>query len=828
MNKRMPSRYRAYWPARNAILFFADGFSKHVKSMAPKICLLAMTPMPSPAQTLPLDTLVVSGTANPLSGIRSSVASSTLDFEQIQQSAPGNAADILRNVPGIYAQASGGEGNANVSVRGLPVGGGAKFVQFQEDGLPVLGFGDIDFATADTFLRADYNLDRLEVIRCGSAATFASNAPGGVFNFISKTGETKGGNVSVTRGLDFDRTRADFDYGSPIDGQWRFHVGGFYRGGEGPRTVGYDAEDGGQFKGNITRDFDKGFIRLNFKVLEDRTPVYLPVPVSITGTNGNPQVASLPGFDIRHGAMQSQYFRTDLSVNQNGQTVATDLADGYYSSSKVLGGEALFEPAQGWKINDKFRIAATSGRFVGPYPAEVNSAAALATSIGGTGATLRYANGPLAGQTLTDPNALAVRTHLFNTELNNLGNFANDLSLTRTFDSKDFGTTRVTAGYFKSGQNIVQDWHWNTYLQEVKGKDAALLEVIAAGGNPVTQNGLAAYGEPYWGNCCVRSYNLYYDTDAPYLALGWQKDDFNFDGSLRYDIASASGSYAGASGTQTLDVNGNGVIETPEKTVPVVSNSSALPVAYTVRYLSYSFGANYLLNPNLALFARVSEGGRANAERLLFGGGIRNDGSIAAQVAVNKVQQYEGGLKWQGKDFSLFATLFQATTAEVNQDITAGPDKARFTNRDFEAQGVELEAAYYLGDFSLNGGVTYAHSRIVNDEITPANIGDPVSPQFIYQATPAYRTRHVNAGLNFIGNSDAPAGKLVTPGFIQVNAFAGYEPVNGLWLSVNGNNLFDTIGLTEITNNGGISANGLNAARSINGRTVTATVKYSF
>jgi outer membrane receptor protein involved in Fe transport len=805
-------------------MFFSRSNCPMSWRMKLKFGVLAMAPMVAAAETLPLDTLVVNGES--YSGMRAGIVSTTLDFDRIQQSAPGNAADILRNVPGIYAHGSGGEGNANVSVRGLPLGGGAKFVQFMEDGLPVLGFGDIDFATSDTFLRSDYNLDRLEVIRGGSASTLASNAPGGVFNFISRTGETRGGNVGVTRGLDFDRTRADFDYGGPIDGQWRFHVGGFYRGGEGPKTAGYDAEDGGQIKGNITREFDKGFVRLNFKILEDRAPVYLPVPVAITGTPGNLHVASLPGFDIRDGAMQSKHFRTDLAVNRAGQTVTTDIADGYYSSSQAFGGEMQFEPAQGWQFNDKFRIAATSGRFVGPYPAEVDTAAALARAIGGNGASLQYANGPLAGQA-ADANALAVRTHLFNVELNDLGNFANDLSLSKTFDSRDFGSTRVTAGYFKSGQAIVQDWHWNTYLQEVKGKNSALLDVAGANGSLSSQNGLLAYGEPYWGNCCTRSYDLYYHTDAPYLALAWQKGDFSFDGSLRYDIARASGSYAGAR-TQTLDVNGDGVIETPEQAVPVVDRNTALPVDYTVGYLSYSFGAGYLLKPDLSLFARISEGGRANAERLLFGGGIRNDGGIADKVAVNKVRQYETGIKWRGKDFGLLATLFHAETSEVNQDVTAVQGAHRFANRDFEAQGVELETAYYFGDFSLNGGVTYTHSRVVRDEINPANVGDPTAPEVIYQFTPAYQARHANAGVNFIGNSDIPAGKLMAPGFIQVNAFAGYELVQGLWLSVNGNNLFDTVGLTEISGNTGISANGLNAARSILGRTVTATVKYAF
>src|ERR1700737_3484207 len=158
---------------------------------------------------LPLDEVVVTATAVAHSKMRSSLSVSIFDLDRIQEAAPGNAADILRDVPGIFAQASGGEGNANITARGLPISGGAKLMQFQEDGLPVLDFGDIDFATADTFVRADYNLDRLDVIRGGSAATFASNAPGGVFNFISKTGDVAGGHLGLSRGLNFDQTRLD-------------------------------------------------------------------------------------------------------------------------------------------------------------------------------------------------------------------------------------------------------------------------------------------------------------------------------------------------------------------------------------------------------------------------------------------------------------------------------------------------------------------------------------------------------------------------------------------------------------------------------------------
>ena len=60
-------------------------------------------------------------------------------------------------------------------------------MQFQEDGLPVLEFGDIQFAGIDQFLRADLTLSQVQAIRGGSASTFASNSPGGLIN-VGRTG----------------------------------------------------------------------------------------------------------------------------------------------------------------------------------------------------------------------------------------------------------------------------------------------------------------------------------------------------------------------------------------------------------------------------------------------------------------------------------------------------------------------------------------------------------------------------------------------------------------------------------------------------------------
>jgi outer membrane cobalamin receptor len=177
-------------------------------TIAVSLAVTAMAMASAQAQTAPavkdkdglnLETVVVTGTPIGKSKMKASVSVSTLESDQIMQSSPTNAAEILRSIPGVRAESSGGEGNANLTVRGVPVSaGGARYVQFQEDGLPVLQFGDIAFVTPDMYLRADGGLSHLEVVRGGSASTLATNAPGGIINFITRNGKEKGGSIGLT------------------------------------------------------------------------------------------------------------------------------------------------------------------------------------------------------------------------------------------------------------------------------------------------------------------------------------------------------------------------------------------------------------------------------------------------------------------------------------------------------------------------------------------------------------------------------------------------------------------------------------------------------
>lgn len=806
---------------------------------------VALTAMSSPAfaqadtapagaeeDALGFDEIVVTASPRPANRLDSSVSVSALDSAAIADAAPRTTAEIFRQIPGIRSEATGGDGNANIAVRGLPVAsGGAKFLQLQEDGLPVMQFGDIAFGNADIFLRADQTISSIQAVRGGSASTLASNSPGGVINFISKNGSEEGGTIMGTVGLDYEDYRLDFNYGGAISENTRFNIGGFWREGEGARNAGYNANSGYQIKANLTQEFEGGYVRLYAKHLNDRAIGYLPMPMLVTGSNADPEYRSFANFDILSDTPHSALFTTAAGLDGANNRRTTDIRDGMRPLVTSVGLEAVFEVAEGLTVEERFRWSDVSGRFVSPFPSEVGAAAGIGNAVGelltGTARNynLVYANGPSAGQAFNNSNGLLMRTHLFNTEINDFGGFTNDLKL-----SKEFGTATLTAGFYKARQNIDMDWTWDSFLLEVRGDNAALVNVVdPLTGATLTRNGLYAYGVPFWGNCCQRSYDATYDINAPYVAVGVDLGELSLDGSMRYDNVSARGNYAGTLQATNFDVDGDGTIQPVERSVSTIGNGTTSPVDYDVSYWSWSFGANYRFSPDAAVFARASRGGRANADRLLFGV-VQADGSVRKQDAIDYVNQYEVGVKYRAGGFGLFLTGFYAKTEEQNFEATS----QRFFDRTYTAKGIEMEAAYRAGIFDLRAGATWTDAEISKDNITPANEGNTPRRQarLVYQFTPAIDLDMARVGLNVVGTTKAFAqdsNELVFPAYAQVNAFVNFRPVENVELSLNANNLFNAVGITE-SEEGSITtgANNYIRARSINGRTVSASLRFDF
>ncbi len=792
------------------------------------------------AESAGQEEIIVTATARGQNRLETSISVSTLSQETIVRLAPPSAADLIRQIPGIRSEASGGEGNANIAVRGLPVStGGARYVQLQEDGLPILEFGDIIFGNADNFLRADRNVARVEAVRGGSASTFASNAPGAVINFISKTGKQEGGAIQASVGLDFETYRMDFDYGGRLADDLMFHVGGFYRTGEGARDIGFNGNDGGQIKANLTKEFASGYVRFYAKYLNDRTPTILPMPVEVRGTNGRPDYRGIAGFDPRRDALYSPFITQAVTLDGNNNPASFNINDGLSVESAAFGIETQFDIGSGWQVTNRFRFADNSGSFTSPFPAEAGAAQAIANGLGGAGSTIRFASGPNSGA-LANPatiggNGLLTNVVMFNVRLNSLNNITNDLRISNNFD---LGGARLafTGGFYASRQTIDTDWLWTSQVQTVEGGGrAVLVDILNAGGGRVTQNGTAGFGASFFGNCCRRNYDVDYSTYAPFAAFSLELDRLTLDLSARYDFGDANGTITGAdsgfgNGVTSFDFDRNGAISPAEARTSQLPLGQARPVNYNFGYLSYSLGANYLVTDDVGVFARYSRGGRHTADRSLFSpavsavnGGLPggDDGVIA------RVNQAELGVKYQSRGLSLYATGFYATTSETNVEIAP----VRLFDTEFEAYGLEVEGAYTAGPFSLSAGATWTKADIV-DAIDRTTIGNTPRRQadLVYQATAQYADQTFTLGANIIGTTASFAqdnNGLRLPAFAQVNAFVAVRPIERVELGLNAANLFDSFGFTE-AEEGLIPANGLVRARSIQGRTILASVRFDF
>jgi outer membrane receptor protein involved in Fe transport len=220
----------------------------------------------------------------------------------------------------------------------------------------------------------------------------------------------------------------------------------------------------------------------------------------------------------------------------------------------------------------------------------------------------------------------------------------------------------------------------------------------------------------------------------------------------------------------------------------------------------------------LAAFARVSDGIAFNADRIMFGAQELNG---KTPINTNTVKQAEVGLKMREGNMSAFITLFNARTSESNFEATT----QKSTSNSYRANGAEIEAAYAMGDFRLGAGITLTNAKITasNDAAT---IGKKPRRQadIVYQLTPSYSFGPLSLGASIVGTgkSYGDDGNTITMGaYAVVNAFVNYQVMPEFTVGLGVNNLANTIGYTEIEGDG-------HAARSINGRTIKASLKYSF
>lgn len=783
--------------------------------------------------------VVTTGVARGRDRLDSATSTSAIKEGEVSKLAPRSLAELFRNIPGIRAEAGNGEGNNNYTVRGLPlVGTGAKYIQFQEDGLPVMEFGNFGGIGVDNFVRADLNVASVESIRGGSSSTFASNAPGGVINLISKTGEVEGGSVQTTAGLDYESYRMDFDYGAKLNDTLRFHIGGFYREGEGQRDTGYTAYRGGQVKFNITKTFDGGYIRFLGKVIDDRYPFYRVAPIGVSGTNEKPNYHDLPSFSSTRGSLLSPNVSTFLALDPDGVVRANNLNEGVHILGKSGGVEAQFSVAD-WTISERFRYSDMSGVANATIPVAVLPAQALATAFSRDPASsLSYASGASKGGTINaatlNGNGLLALTVQAHQRLRDVGNVTNDLRLSRVWNIRDADLT-TTFGVYKSRQNYKVDLTFATTIQDVSGNgNSALVNINTSAGFPITQDGTLTYGTGSPGS--TRMFDVEYDVLAPYGSFNLHKGRVAVGASIRYDYDRVQGRIAQDNGLRSIDIDGNGSLSGAETTFASISGGSYNPVNYSNSYLSYSAGINFRASDNFALFGRYSRGSRAGADQILFSPAVSLiDGSLRdKKAAQDVVRQTEVGVKYRTPGLTLNLTGFYVLTDETNTQIATsvnGTASLQLVSRSYRTYGAEFEGTVRKGIFSLNAGAT-----LTGGEITAAQsaqlIGNTPRHQaaLIYSVTPQIETERFTFGANFVGQTGSYAqdvNLLRMPGFTTVGVFAQYSPRDRLMLSVNASNLFNTLALVDVANST-IPASGVATGLALFGRMISTSARFFF
>ncbi len=798
-----------------------------------------------------LDQIVVTASTGQNTQLRSSLQVTDVPSKLVLDMAPRSTAETLKLIPGMsVTDMAGSGGNANFSVRGLPVTtGGSPFVQLQEDGLPQVLFGDMNFGNNDYWTRFDVS-NTIEATVGGSAATLAAGAPGAVINYISDTGEKKSGLLSLSEGIGFNESKATFAVGGPINDSWRYHLDGFYVYGTGPRNQGFIGENGYQIKGNVTHDLsdDRGFIRFYAKLLDDQEQYNAGGPVNATGSgNSLTGISPYPGNDARTGTTVGVYNQVINYVNNNTGQFAQVPNNGVHPVVHSFGAQLHLTPAGDFAIDDKFRLSQMSGNFAAQFFGLSNTAGVIGTTVNGqTVGSVVYANGPNAGQAY---NGLTNNNAQIYTNMSDMGSIVNDLALS---DKWIMGENKLSArgGLFYMNQTIDQNWHPNDSLATVNGTNPSGLNLISTSGQLLSNAGISGYNTN-WGAGVNRTYAMNVADAAPYLDLTWDLRGLQLEGSLRQDDYRVTGwaESASAATTHVGYLTGGAFSPTGSLTTPLVSYSTLdpstyEPLNYGISYRSWSLGALYQFNSDTSVYARASRGGKANTDRNILSGYTNPDGSLNAsgqQQAVDIVLQQEAGIKNQGRVFgaryNATVAYFHTSFGESSFDLTK-PAANRYFVEKYSANGIEMSGNLYYGGFALYAQATFQDPK-VDANATGASPSTLVSSgtgflpggtaKITYAFVPSYTWGPLTGGVVVQGQSQENINgypPFYSPANTFVDLFASYQINDMVSVGIHANNLFNTLGL-----GGGGSVTtgpGVIGASAEPGRTVLADVTLKF
>lgn len=100
----------------------------------------------------------------------------------------------------------------------------------------------------------------------------------------------------------------------------------------------------------------------------------------------------------------------------------------------------------------------------------------------------------------------------------------------------------------------------------------------------------------------------------------------------------------------------------------------------------------------------------------------------------------------------------------------------------------------------------------------------------MYSLNPNANFGKLSTGFYLIGATKTYTqdnNQLVMPGYVLVNPYVSYQLMKNLGASINANNIFNALGITE-AEEGAIPSNGIVRGRPLPGRSISMSIKFDF
>ncbi len=795
--------------------------------------------------------IIVTGQTTPNRPLITASADITIaTSEDISRKAPRSTADLLELIPGIFVEGTAGELSNNYSVRGLQ-GGGQRFIQLEEDGLPVVYPG----GGADFFFSEDITIDRLEAVKGGSSGVLTVNGAGATINFISKKPNfVKTEGIARVTAYNYGLKRGDFYFSSPIAENLSFNVGGYIQSTPGVRRNPFNY-DGYRVKAMLEYRFPSGgFARLTGKVGDLKAAYYADQPYAYV--NGKP--GSIPGLDTQFGNIGGDAFaRISVPVST---FVEADgfrdfrLTEGVRVKTKQLRLDIEVPVSESVQLFGRARYLGLTDDFNGLFAGSGTGNAGLASAVTyltpgaaspindlltlGTAAfptRTRFGIKNLRTGVVTGSNNTAALNAL------NGNGFLQQTTLNHDFQSgHDFGSNvgarwEVDNGRFKNSltagvlyydvrrsQNqsataaVVNDVRTNSDIYDIVALDAAN-NVIGT----LSDNGLISYGN--WGGgirqSSDKSLSLYLNDE---LAIG----DLRIDGGIRWESDRAEfrdGNTAAVN--QPVQPGVVGVV----RNVGSTFNGTYTVTNRTQRKAAYTVGANYLFTPNFSVYARYASGFQTNGVNPTTG-----------------IKLYEVGVRVQYQKFiNASLTVFKTDFKDQFYNFIDPTDPTRQTGfqADLSTKGIELDAVIRPVEwFSIDLNGVLQEPKLNNLRLNgvpqPTFNGNRPerTPAKLFTITPTFKLPHglgeIYGRYKYVGRIFADSGNGVAlPAYGVTSVGVSINATENLQVSLNADNIFDVVGLTEGNPRQGQTQNansGFFYARGIVGPTYGGSVTFRF